>query len=296
MKSSKKILILISQKNTPRVYIQLLKEHLQKSFSDCQLNFFISQHDDKRNELKKASYDELERFASEYDYLISLEGYLDGSILSRLDCQKILIFLEDVGKVNEQEKYLCGFDCLYTGSKIWDEYFEKICELKGIKQIKSENCFSKILYDEEKKKQARVNLYKRYPQICNKNIFSILVFGIKNKNVHIEQINIKKILNNMPIDSIIITNCRELMDASIQVESKYTDKLVMINERDLLDTCIASDKIISNMGVITAASNYVNGVLKYSMNPFERMIMEYSKMIIEPDCGQEEVIIGKFLY
>lgn len=148
----------------------------------------------------------------------------------------------------------------------------------------------------KRKKQARVNLYKRYPQICNKNIFSILVFGIKDKNVHIEQINIKKILNNMPIDSIIITNCRELMDASIQVESKYTDKLVMINERDLLDTCIASDKIISNMGVITAASNYVNGVLKYSMNPFERMIMEYSKMIIEPDCGQEEVIIGKFLY
>lgn len=295
MSSNKKIFILISKKNTPRIYVQLLKEYLQNFFSDYELGFFISRYDDENHEIRAASYMELETFAKNYDFLISLEGYLDSSVLNKLTCKKILVFIEDKGLINEKEKYVDGFDCLYTGSESWDKYFEKICELKGIKQIKSENCFNKILSDKEKKKQARFNLCKRYPQIFDKNIFSIIVFGKKDKRVNIQQINIKKILDNIPINSIIITNCRELMEISTQIESKYIDKLIIINERDLLDTCIASDKIISNMGVISD-SNCANGVLKYGMNPFERMVMEYGNAIIELDGGKEESIVEKFLY
>ena len=110
MNNIKNILLLISSKRTPRIYLVILKRYLQKVAPDATINYFISAHDDSNVTVQKSIYTESEKFKKDVDILIGLDGYLPKDLLKHVKGKKYLLNLPDVGGNVDIEPYVAGYD------------------------------------------------------------------------------------------------------------------------------------------------------------------------------------------
>ena len=133
MKNKKlKILLFISSKTTPRIYLALLKKYLQEKMPDAIINYFISSHDENNYTLRKSVYAETEKLKKDVDIFIGLDGYLPKSLLKNVKGEKYLIYLPEVGYPSNVAAYIKGYDNLIVFYKKDKEFFEKKCKKENI--------------------------------------------------------------------------------------------------------------------------------------------------------------------
>lgn len=273
MKSRKiKILILISSVTTSRMYLILLKKYLQKKFPESVINYFISQHDVENTHVRQSVYAESEKLKKDVDILIGLDGYLPKDLLKYVKGEKYLIHLPEIGYPTNMTSYVNGYDHVVVFGKEYFSFFKKKCQSRNIEVLLGEEDFLKSeMSSVEEKEQARKELIYKHPQIAGKRIISITTRGVCKKK-YIEKyknINLRKILKQLPEDIVLMSNCAQIELASATLPQKYADRYISFGQRELLDVLRVSEWNYTNIGLSEKTSAKIRKIA-YSDNEFEK--------------------------
>lgn len=272
MNSKKNILLLISSKSTPRIYLILLKQYLQRTIPDATINYFISAHDDSNETVRKSVYAESEKLKKDVDVLIGLDGYLPKNLLKHVKGKKYLLNLPDVGEPTHMETYFAGYDYLVVFDKDSVEKFKKKCKKKGVEiLLGKDDPFKLELSNLKEKERARKDLIMRYPQISGKRILAITTRGFCNKK-YIEKykgMNLRKILKELPEDVILMSNCPQLELAAASLPQKYSEKYIVFGQRELIDVLMNANWNYTNIGLSKKTDAEIRKIA-YSGNAFEK--------------------------
>ena len=288
------IIILISSQRTSRIYLNILKDYLQKEFPDAHLSFFISQHDSENSTKRSSSIVESKYIINEDDILLGMDGYVPAEILNNINAKKALLYISEEGMPKDKHNYLNGYDYLLVSEKMVIKCFESECAKRNITLISmTESVFDEELCDKENVKKAQGELYKKYPQIKGKKIFSIITRGtcLHHYLEKYKTTDIKSILRKLPENVVFMTNCRQIQLSASRLPYKYTDKYVAFGQNDLKNVIYASDWTISNMA-ITEHGRSIQLPLLYSGNQYEKQVSVQRKTeCIKPnDTFVEDVL------
>ena len=253
MKNGKlNLLILISSEETSRIYLVLLKRYLQKKMPEATINYFISQHDVKNSTVKKSVYAESEKLNRDVDILLGLDGYLPEDLLKCVKGEKYLLNLPETGMISNVQSYILGYDYLVVFEKELSYFYQKRCREKGIKVLEgNEDPFYEELNDNENRILAKRKLLERYPQIEGKRVLSIVTRGKCHKKYinKYKNLNIKKILKQLPDNVVLMSNCPQIELAASALPQKYCDKFIVFGQRELVEVLMSSNWNYSNMGL-----------------------------------------------
>lgn len=292
MSSKKNILLLISSKNTPRIYLILLKQYLQRTIPDATINYFISAHDDSNETVRKSVYAESEKLKKDVDILIGLDGYLPKDLLKHVKGKKYLLNLPDAGEPTRMEAYFAGYDYLVVFDKESAEIFRKKCKKKRIEILLSKvDPFKLELSNPKEKEKAREELIMRYPQISGKRILAVTTRGVCNKK-YIEKykgMNLKQLLGKLPENMILMSNCPQLELAAASLPQKYSEKYIVFGQRHLIDVLMSADWNYTNIGLSKKTDAEIRKIA-YSSNEFEKEKKEQCIKLWE----DEENILREF--
>ena len=64
-----------------------------------------------------------------------------------------------------------------------------------------------------------------------------------------ENLNIKKILKQLPDDVVLMSNCPQIELAASALPQKYCDKFIVFGQRELVEVLMSSNWNYSNMGL-----------------------------------------------
>ena len=148
------IIILISSQRTSRIYLNILKDYLQKEFPDAHLSFFISQHDSENSTKRSSSIVESKYIINEDDILLGMDGYVPAEILNNINAKKALLYISEEGMPKDKHNYLNGYDYLLVSEKMVIKCFESECAKRNITLISmTESVFDEELCDKENVKR-----------------------------------------------------------------------------------------------------------------------------------------------
>ena len=273
MKSGKlNLLILISSEETSRIYLVLLKRFLQKKMPEAIINYFISQHDVNNSTVKKSVYAESEKLNKDVDILLGLDGYLPKDLLKCVKGEKYLLNLPEIGMTSNVKSYTAGYDYLVVFEKELLHSYKKKGYEKDIRILEGkEDPFYKELNDRENKILAQKKLLDRYPQIKGKRVLSIVTRGKCDKRYinKYKNLNIKKLLNQLPDDVVLMSNCPQIELATSALSQKYCDKFIIFGQRELVEVLMISNWNYSNMGLSEKIA-CKSKMIVYSNNEFEK--------------------------
>lgn len=268
------IILLISSQRTSRIYLNILKNYLQKEFPDAHLSYFISQHDSENTTKRTSSIIESKYMTNKENILLSLDGFIPNEMLSNITAKKALLYLSEEGMPKDKHNYLKGYDYFLASEKEVVKYFEDECAKRNITLIPmTESAFDNEICDEGNVKKAQDELYKKYPQIEGKKIFSFITRGtcLHHYLEKYKTVDIKSILQQLPENVIFMTNCRQIQLSASRLPYKYTDKYIAFGQNDLKNVICASDWIISNMA-ITEHGRSAQVPLLYNGNQYEKQV------------------------
>lgn len=287
-----KILLFISSKTTPRIYLVLLKRFLQRKMPEAIINYFISSHDANNLTEKKSVYTESEKLKKDVDIFIGLDGNLPKNLLKSVKGEKYLIYLPEVGKISDIDAYMEGYDCLVTFEDEHLSYLERRCKKKGIKLLAGkEDPFKQELRNVEERENSKNELIIKHPQIKDKRILAITTRG-ECKRKYIERyknINLRKILKNLPEDVVLMTNCPQLELAGESLPQNYTEKFIIFGQREMLDVLLVADWNYTNIGIAEKGTAKIRKIV-YSNNGFEKEQKETCIKLWK----QEESMLSEF--
>lgn len=285
-KRSKHMLIFTSSHKTPRIYLNLLKDYLQKQMPDAVIDYFISQHDNENINLQHSSVIESRQIEKSTDILIGLDGELPRDMLKEIKAKKVLIYLPEIGKPHNKKRYFSGYDYIVSFDEEYDSMFRPFAKrgnitiLDGVRDI-----FKSEIQNAKNVEFAKNNLYRQYPQIIGKKIVSIVSRGICDSKYleRYKKIDIRGLLKGLPDDVVLMTNCRQIQLAGASLPYKYINKFVAFGQNNLLDVLAASKWIFSNMG-ISQKTGAKQGILLYNGNDFEKYSTSKKTVYcLEPD-------------
>lgn len=266
------ILLFISSKTTPRIYLVLLKRFLQRKMPEAIINYFISSHDANNLTEKKSVYTESEKLKKDVDILIGLDGNLPKNLLKSVRGEKYLIYLPEVGKVSDIDTYMEGYDYLVAFEDEHLSYLKKKCKKKDVKLLAGkEDPFKQELRNAEERENSRNELIVKHPQIRGKRILAITTRG-ECRRKYIERyknINIKRILKNLPEDVVLMTNCPQLELAGTSLPQNYTERFIMFGQREMIDVLLVADWNYTNIGLAEKGKAKIRKIV-YSNNGFEK--------------------------
>lgn len=275
------ILLSISDKATPRSYLILFKDYLQRNWPEIRVNYFISQHDNDNVNLRQASVLESGYAARGADLIIAFDGYMSKDMYEGCSCPKVLLHLPEEGIPRNMSDYLSGFDYLVLDRPGLRPFFQekaaraKVTVLDSLRSIIGEE-----LKSVSREARARERLYREYPHLRGKRIFSCAVQGICRKQLinKYTQFPLKEFLKQLPEDVVFMTDCDQIKVASEMISCRYSEKFIFFEDEKTEDVLLISDWIVSNLSV----ASYLEKpklYLEYSDSRFERMIRK-----IDGDC------------
>lgn len=289
MEMEKDITLLISSKTT-RIYLNILSKYLQEAIPGAEITYFVSQHDSENMVTRQTAVVESINLKDKTGILISMDGNVPVKILKNFAGPKILIYLSEVGVPHNKRKYIQGYDYFVPFGKELEKDFLAICKSQNVKIVSGiKNIFAKVMREKENIIYAKLEICKKYPQLQGKKIVSIITRG-KCKRQYLKQyekLNLRKMLKTLPDDTVLATNCNEIYRHSSGLPFKYTEKLLIFSQNDIISMIIASDWIISNMA-ITENSIAIQYPLLYSDNEYEQESIKRRKGV----CVTPEKIVS----
>lgn len=291
------IVIFISAQNTPRVYLNLLKEYLQEHMAKDEISYMISQYDDTSFIKRMDARLEIDNIQETADLLISFEGYVGKKLFSQIKAKKMLIYVPEMGKPVRKTAYLAGYDYLLLKDTELIKSLSNAAFKQNVKIISNcEDIFSNELCAPDKVRYSREILLTKYPQIDGKRIISFLTKGICGKKYirGFEEVDYKDVLKKLPDDVILITNCRCLLKAGEQMRYEYINKFVFVEQCDLINILRTSDWILSNIGIMMKCSG-AKYAIWFNNNKFEKYMSTVSGQNIYVDEKLAEKLLSIIL-
>lgn len=286
MNNKMNITLLISSQKTSRIYMNVLKEYLQKEIPDAHLTYFISQHDSNNSPRRKSSIIESRYLGQEECILLGLDGFLPPDMLNNISGKKILIYLPEIGVPKDKKKYLIGYNYLITFDERMDAYFADECNKQNVKLLSGvENIFAEELQCKSNILSAKEELYEKYPQLKKKKILSLITRGtcMRHYLEKYKMLDVKRILQQLPDDIVFMTNCRQIQLASSRIPYEYTNKYIGFSQNDLINVIYASNWMLSNMAITEQCAGGQRPLM-YNGNEYEKEIQKkHQGVCVIPD-------------